>query len=37
VYGAGRVLTHNDDGEFVTLEAEIPARLLHHFRENMDA
>jgi GTPase len=37
VYGAGRVTSHEDDGEFVTLEAELPARLLAQYREIIDA
>jgi GTPase len=37
VYGAGRVTSREDDGEFVTLEAEIPGRFLAHYRENIDA
>jgi GTP-binding protein HflX len=37
VYGAGRVTLREDDGEFVTIEAEIPERLLAQYRENMDA
>jgi GTP-binding protein HflX len=37
VYGAGRVTSHEDDGEFVVLEAEIPTRLLAQYRENIDA
>jgi GTP-binding protein HflX len=37
VYGAGRVTSHEDDGKFVILEAEIPTRLLAQYRENIDA
>jgi GTPase len=37
VYGAGRVTSHEDDGEFVILEAELPSRLVAQYRENIDA
>jgi GTP-binding protein HflX len=37
VYSAGRVIAHETDGEVVTLEAEIPERLLAQYKENIDA
>jgi hypothetical protein len=30
------VTSHEVDGEFVTIEAEIPGRLVERYRENMD-
>jgi GTPase len=36
LYGSGRVTSHEVDGEFVTIEAEIPGRLVERYRENMD-
>jgi GTP-binding protein HflX len=37
VYSVGRVLAHETEGDVVTLEAEIPERLLSHYKENIDA
>jgi hypothetical protein len=35
VYAAGRVLEHEVEGEEVTLQAELPERLLVRYRENL--
>ena len=35
VYAAGRVVTHEVGGDEVTLEAEIPERLLERYREHL--
>ena len=35
VYAAGRVTAHEVRGEDVTLEAEIPERLLERYREHL--
>ncbi|MGE0453863.1 MAG: GTPase HflX [Vicinamibacteria bacterium] len=35
VYGLGRVRGHEVEGEQVTLEAELPARALERYRENL--
>jgi len=35
VYSAGRVLAHEVRGDEVTLEADIPERLLERYRENL--
>jgi len=35
VYAAGRVLEHEEEGEEVTLQAELPERLLARYRENL--
>jgi GTP-binding protein HflX len=37
VYTAGRVTSHEQDGQYVTLEALLPERVLSQYRENMDA
>jgi GTP-binding protein HflX len=37
VYTAGRVTSHEQDGQFVTIEALLPERVLPQYRENMDA
>jgi len=37
LYGAARVLSHEVDGDVVTIEAEIPGRLVERYRENIDA
>lgn len=35
VYSSGRVLEHDEQGDEVTLEAELPERLLVRYRENL--
>jgi GTP-binding protein HflX len=35
VYASGRVLAHEEDGEEVTLQAELPERLLARYREHL--
>jgi GTP-binding protein HflX len=35
VYAAGRVLEHEVEGEEVTLQAELPGRLIARYRENL--
>ena len=35
VYASGRVLEHEEDGDEVTLQAELPERLLGRYRENL--
>ncbi len=35
IYTAGRVLTHEVDGDDVRIEAEIPARLVERYRERL--
>jgi GTP-binding protein HflX len=35
VYGAGRVVAHAVDGDEVTIDAEIPERLLLRYREHL--
>jgi GTP-binding protein HflX len=35
VYGAGRVVTHEVDGDHVTIDVEIPERLLSRYAEHM--
>jgi GTP-binding protein HflX len=35
VYAAGRVLEHEEDADGVTLQAELPERLLARYRENL--
>jgi len=35
VYASGRVLAHEEDGKEVTLQAELPERLLERYRENL--
>ena len=35
VYGAGRVVGHEVEGDLVTLEAEIPERFLSRYREHL--
>jgi GTP-binding protein HflX len=35
VYASGRVLEHEEDGDGVTLQAELPERLLIRYRENL--
>ena len=37
LYGAARVLSHEVEGDVVTIEAEVPGRLVERYRENMDA
>jgi len=36
LYGAARVVSHEVEGDRVTIEAEIPGRLVDHYRENLD-
>jgi GTP-binding protein HflX len=35
VYGAGRVTSHEVEGDHVVIEAELPARLLERFRDHL--
>ena len=35
VYATGRVLAHLEDGDFVELDAELPARALERYREHL--
>jgi GTP-binding protein HflX len=35
VYSAGRVVSHEVEGDLVTIDAEIPARLLERYRERL--
>ena len=35
VYGAGRVLSHEIEGDLVHLTAEIPERLVERYREHL--
>jgi hypothetical protein len=35
VYAAGRVVAHEVGGDEVTLEADIPERLLERYREHL--
>jgi hypothetical protein len=36
LYGAARVVSHEVEGDRVTIEAEVPGRLIEHYRENLD-